>query len=498
MNDILKKFRDTIEEKKKIEGALEILQWDLETCTPKKGKDYLSEIVGYLSMKEYNLSTSKEFLEIVENLKAKKEELSDIERKEIELIGKEIEKMKNIPPQEYQEFSELAVKTQAIWEEAKITDNYDIYKGYLQKIFDFIVKFANYNRKDEKCLYDVILDDYEKGMTTEKLDRFFNSLKEEIVPLLKKIIEKGNEPRKLLVDTDIEKQKAFNRKIGEYLGFDFDRGVVRESEHPFTLNINKNDVRLTTKYIKNNPFSAIFSTIHETGHGIYEQQIGDELVNTTLGTGGSMGIHESQSRFYENIIGRSKSFWKGIYSDAKKYIPVLNEISLDEFYKEINIVEPSLIRTEADELTYSLHIMVRYEIEKEIVEGKITTENLPEIWKNKMLEYVGVAPETDRDGVLQDVHWAGGLVGYFPSYALGSAYSAQIYYAMKKDIDVDKVLESGDLSAIKEWLGNKIHKYGRFKETEEIVKEITGEELNPQYYIDYLKEKYSKIYNLNV
>lgn len=498
MDDILKQFRSKIEEKKKIEGALGILEWDLETCTPKKGQQHLSEIVGYLTMKEYEISTSKEFRDMIETLKENPEKLNEIEKKEIEVLSREIEKIKNIPPEEYQKFSELAVTTQGLWEEAKVTNNYNLYKDKLQQIFDFNIKFAQYNRKDEKNLYDVILDDYERGMTTEKLDEFFKALKKEIVPLLHKIVAKGNPSRKLMTSTPVESQKKFNRVLGEYLGFDFDRGVVRESEHPFTLNIDKNDVRLTTKYMENNPFSGVFSTIHETGHGIYEQQIGDELKGTILACGGSMGIHESQSRFYENIIGRSRSFWKGIYSKVAEYIPVLANTSLDEFYKEINIVEPSLIRTEADELTYSLHIMVRYEIEKAIVERKITTENLPEIWREKMLEYVGVAPEKDSEGVMQDVHWAGGLVGYFPSYALGSAYAAQIFNTMKKEIDVDKILESGELYKIKEWLGKKIHRFGRFKETEEIIKEVTGEGLNPKYYIEYLKEKYSKIYDLDI
>lgn len=498
MDDILEQFRSKITEKKKIDGALSILQWDLETCTPKKGQEFLSEIVGYLTMKGYEISTSKEFVELLDKLKSNLNSLSPIDKKEVEIISEEIEKMKHIPSNEYQYFSELVVKAQGIWEQAKLSNNYKIYEDKLQEIFDYTLKFAKYNRKNEANLYDVVLNEYEKGMTTEKLDIFFESLKEEIVPLLQKIVAKGNPKRKLNFYNSIENQKKFNRKIGEYLGFDFDRGVVRESEHPFTLNVDKNDVRLTTKYVENTPFSAIFSTIHETGHGIYEQQIGDELKGTILACGGSMGIHESQSRFYENIIGRSKAFWKGIYSEAQNYNPILKEITIDDFYKEINIVEPSLIRTEADELTYSLHIMVRYEIEKELFSGNIKAKDLPKIWNEKMIKYLGIAPKYDSQGVLQDVHWAGGLIGYFPSYALGSAYSVQIYNAMKKDMDIDKVLENDEMDKIKNWLGDKIHKYGRLKETEEIIREITGEGLNPKYYIDYLKKKYSAIYNLDI
>lgn len=496
MEKRLKLFREKIKEKKLIEGALEVLQWDLETTTPKKGKEYIAGIVGYLSMKEYEITTSKEFEDCIEYLKLEKEKLNEIERKEVEELAEDIEKMKKIPPQEYQDYSELVARTQGVWEEAKAENCYEKYKENLRKIFEYTIKFANYHRKDEKNLYDVIIQEYEKGMSVEKLDEFFMALKTEIVPLLKKIKEMGNPDKKLLQRVDISNQKRFNKFIGEYLGFDFERGVGAESEHPFTMNITKSDVRLTTKYIEDNPMSAVFSTIHETGHGIYEQQIGDNLQGTILGTGGSMGIHESQSRFYENIVGRDIHFWKGIYKKAREEFTFLKNISLEEFYREINLVEPSLIRVEADELTYSLHIMVRYEIEKGIVDGSITVDNLPEVWNSKMKEYLGVIPETDSDGVMQDVHWAAGLVGYFPSYALGSAYSAQIFNSMKKDINIDEVLERGEMNRVREWLGEKIHRYGKLKETPEIIKEITGEELNPKYYIDYLKEKYSKIYGI--
>lgn len=496
MEKKIQEFREKIKEKQMIEGALEVLQWDLETSAPKRGKEHIAGIVGYLSMKEYELTTSKEFEECIEYLKNNIGKLNNIEKKEIEELTEDIEKMKKIPAQEYQEYSELVAKTQGIWEEAKAENSYGKFKENLKKIFEYTVKFANYHKKDEKNLYDVILQDYEKGMTSEKLDEFFSLLKAEIVPLLRKIKEVGNPEKKLLQKVEIEKQKKFNRFMGEYLGFDFDRGVGAESEHPFTMNITKNDVRLTTKYIEDNPMSALFSTIHETGHGIYEQQIGDNLQGTILAGGGSMGIHESQSRFYENIIGRDIHFWKGLYGKIREEFSFLKDITLEDFHREINLVEPSLIRIEADELTYSLHIMVRYEIEKGIVDGSIDVDNLPKVWEEKMREYLGVIPTTDSEGVMQDVHWAAGLVGYFPSYALGSAYSAQIYNSMKKDLNVDNILERGELYKIREWLGEKIHKYGKLKETPEIIREITGEDLNPKYYIDYLKEKYSKIYGI--
>ncbi|MDU1909687.1 carboxypeptidase M32 [Fusobacterium sp.] len=499
MKKEIKRFRELIKEKKLIDSSLGILQWDLETTTPRKGKELLSEMVGYLSMKGYNIVTSEEFLSLVNFLKENEKDLDDIQRKEIDNMAEEIEKISKIPPHEYQEYSELTAKTQGIWEEAKAKNDFKMFKENLKKIFEFNIKFAEYQGKKDKKIYDIILDEYEKGMTTEKLNEFFSGLRAEIVPLLKKIMEKKkiNEKSYINEKVTISEQKKFNRFLSEYLGFDFDRGVVAESEHPFTLNLDKNDVRLTTKYTEDIPFSSIFSTIHETGHGIYEQQIGDDLLGTTLATGGSMGLHESQSRFYENMIGRSISFWKGIYDKNIDIFPFLKKIKIEELYRDINKVEPSFIRTEADELTYSLHIMIRYEIEKGIVNREIGIDDLPEVWNKKMEEYLGIVPETDREGILQDVHWACGLIGYFPSYALGNVYAAQLYNTMKKDMAVDLLLENGKLDRIKGWLRDKIHIYGKLRETGELIQEVTGEELEPKYYIEYLKEKYSKIYNLD-
>lgn len=496
--DDKKKFRELILKKKLIESNLALVLWELETKAPKKSQKLMADIVTDLSMQSYSLSTSQEFTDIVNRMK-ERSDLTEIEKKEVEILYEEIEKKKSIPAEEYEKYTSVCALNQGIWEDAKKQNDFSLMLEPYTKVFEYNKKFASYRKKNEKNLYDVVLNDYEKNMTVEKLDKFFNQLKEEIVPLLKKIIKKKEENKiesTLNFSIDTESQKKFNKYICDYLGFDFDRGIVAESEHPFTTNLDKNDVRFTTKYIEEIPFSSLFSSIHELGHAIYEQQTGDELVDTLLGGGGSMGLHESQSRFMENIIGRNKNFWEHIYSDAQKFYPQLKNIPLDDFYRDINVVEPSLIRTEADELTYSLHIMVRYEIEKMIFNQNVDMKDLPKIWSNKMYEYLGIIPENDTLVVMQDVHWPTGLVGYFPSYALGNAYAAQIYNTMKKEIDVDNLLKSGNVKVIREWLKNKIHKYGKLKDTEEIIINVTGEELNPKYYIDYLKEKYSKIYNL--
>ncbi|MGL5544850.1 MAG: carboxypeptidase M32, partial [Cetobacterium sp.] len=404
-------------------------------------------------------------------------------------------KIKVIPAEEYKAYSELTAKAQGIWEVAREKNDFESFAPVLEEIFNFNKKFIQY-RNLEGDIYSTILNDYEKGMSVEKLDSFFEELKNEIVPLLKDIKSRDREfSKKINFKVEKIEQKKFSEEMLKYIGFSLDRGVLSESAHPFTLTVDKNDVRLTTRYFEELPFSSIYSTIHEGGHGIYEQNIADELKDTLLADGASMGIHESQSRFYENVIGRSREFWYGLLSKSKYRYSEIDNLSLDEIYKAVNEVSPSLIRVEADELTYSLHIMVRYEIEKGILSEQYQIKDLPRIWNEKMEEYLGVVPETYSEGVLQDVHWSCGLIGYFPSYALGNVYSVQILRAMKKEINIEGALERGELKEIKKWLENKIHRHGKLKTPKELMMLVTGEELNPDYYIEYLKEKYRKIYD---
>lgn len=495
MEEKINKFREMIKEKKIIDSMLALLQWDLETQAPKGGYKLISEMIGELSLKSYNLTTSKEFLEMLKELKKNEEKLDNILKREIELLEEEVEKIKVIPSEEYKMYSELTAKAQGIWEIARKNNDFESFAPILEQIFNFNRKFIEY-RGIKEDVYSEILNDYEKGMNVKKLDNFFAELKKEIVPLLKEVNKnKRDFQKKVKFEVSEYNQKLFSKEILEYIGFDLERGVLSESAHPFTLTVNKDDVRLTTRYLKNLPFSSVFSTIHEGGHGIYEQGVDEILKDTILSDGASMGIHESQSRFYENVVGRSKEFWFGILEKSKFKYSELSELTLEEIYKGINEVSPSLIRVEADELTYSLHIMVRYEIEKGILSGEYLVKDLPRVWNEKMYEYLGVVPSTDSEGVLQDVHWSCGLIGYFPSYALGNVYSLQILNAMKKDINIEGTLERGELKRIKEWLREKIHRYGKLKTPKEIMVSVTGEELNPEYYIEYLKGKYKNIYN---
>ena len=454
--------------------------------------------MGSLSGELYGTIMNDEVRAILKELESETD-LSQKEKGIVKIWLKEFQSLEKIPKDEYKEYSELTAKSGMIWQKAKAANDYSIFEPYLEKLIDFNKRFASYRAKEGQKLYDVLLNDYEEGFTTEKLDEFFAKLKEEIVPLLKAVVVKNN-----MIDKsfnyrtfDTKKQDSFNRWLAAYLGFDFNRGVIAESEHPFTTEIHNHDVRITTHYYENNLESAMFSTIHETGHALYEMGVADELTQTLAGGGASMGMHESQSRFFENVVGRSEAFWRPIFGRLKAtFFEELKDLSLDNFIKGINKVEPGLIRTEADELTYCLHIMVRYEIEKLIFEGKVITKELPELWNSKYDEYLGLRPTTDAEGILQDTHWSGGSFGYFPSYAIGNAIAAQLKAYMEKQMNVDEILRKGEVSKIVSFLREHIHQYGRLKKTEDFLKDIMNESFNPNYYVEYLKEKFTRIYEL--
>ena len=498
MNQKYEQLKQYIEKSEAIGAALSLFSWDNETLTPKNSMEKTSKIVGILSSEYFDTVTNKEVEELLEQLKEDKT-LTKMEQLVVSRFAEDVESLKVIPQEDFATYSELRSKAGSIWADARANNDFQSFESVLKEIIEYNKKFARLKANDKKPIYDVKLDEYEKNFYMEDLDKFFAELKRAIVPLVKEIKEKGNKIQSdfLFFKYDIEKQKIFNKWITEYMGFDYSRGVLGESEHPFTINLHVDDVRMTTHYFEDNVESAIFSSIHECGHALYEQGIDKSYALTPVGQGASCATHESQSRFFENIIGRSRSFWVPIYSKLVELFPEnLGNVSLDDFVKAINRVHPDEIRTEADELTYCLHIMVRYEIEKKIFQEDYPVEKLPELWNQLYEEYLGIVPESDSVGILQDVHWSGGMFGYFPSYALGNAFSAQIYYQMKKDIPVETLLEEGKITEITDYLRTRVHQYGRSKTARELLFDITGEEFNPKYYIDYLTEKYRNLYGL--
>ncbi|MFP7297899.1 carboxypeptidase M32 [Neobacillus niacini] len=493
-----KKFLEYVKKINAYNEALGLIYWDLRTGAPKEGVNQRSEVIGMLSSEVFKMSTSEDMAAYIATLS--KNDLSETTRKILEECKKEYERNKKIPADEYKDYVILQSKAESVWEEAKEKSDFNMFRPYLEKLVETTKRFIHYwGYKGNP--YDVLLDLYEPGMTVEVLDQVFGDLRKKIVPLVKLIAASPNKPRTefLFKQFNKENQRALSLEILGKMGYNFNAGRLDETVHPFATGLNPGDVRVTTNYDEQDFRTAVFGTIHEGGHALYEQNLSKELVGTPLCTGTSMGIHESQSLFYENIVGRSFPFWKNNYELLKKYATgQFDQVSIEEFYRGINESKPSLIRIEADELTYPLHIIIRYEIEKGLFNGEIEVGDLPQVWNSLYQEYLGITPENDAKGVLQDVHWAGGSFGYFPSYALGYMYAAQFKHKMLDSLpNFDQLLEEGDLLPIKEWLTKNIHQYGKLKKPLEILHDVTGEGLNAQYLIDYLYEKYGKVYQLN-
>jgi carboxypeptidase Taq len=501
MNEVKQTERHFLDYVKKMNAygeAMALIYWDLRTGAPKKGVEQRSEVIGVLSSERFQMSISEEMASYIAKL-SNETAISEITRKTLEECKKEYSLNKKIPADEYRAYVILQTKAESVWEEAKEKSDFEMFRPYLEKLVSTNKKFIQYwGYQGNK--YNTLIDMYEPGVTVEMLDNVFSDLRQKIVPLVQRIAQSGNKPETdfLFKNFPKEKQRAFSLDILQQMGYDFEAGRLDETVHPFATGLNPGDVRVTTHYDERDFRMAVFGTIHEGGHALYEQNISKELIGTNLSSGTSMGIHESQSLFYENFVGRNYSFWKKNYSLLKNFSNgQFSDVDLEDFYRAINESKPSLIRIEADELTYPLHVMIRYEIEKGLFNNEIEVKDLPQIWNDKYEEYLGIRPENDAEGVLQDVHWAGGSFGYFPSYALGYMYAAQIKNAMHKDLpDFDAMLEAGNLNPIKDWLTENIHQYGKMKKPLDILTEVTGEGLNAKHLVNYLYEKYTKVYQL--
>lgn len=494
--------KDYLEFYSKLESygyAINLISFDGATEGPKAAYEERAKAMGTLLTEIHKMTTSDAYDQIIKNLENNRDKLSPEFKRIAAIERKNFDLSKKIPTEEYEEYQILCSRSEHFWEIAKEKNDFKSWEPYLEKIVETVKKFGKYYGEKDGSIYNTYLDMYEEDANVTQLDEFFDILKKRIVPLVQKIQNSNLQIRTDFLTRPISKkaQLKMSNYVLKTIGYDFKRGMLKESVHPFTNEISLNDVRVTTHIIKDMFMSNLFSCVHEGGHGIYDQNLNKKYAHTPLYNGASMAFHESQSRFYENIVARSKEFCDLIFPKLQKIAPKqLGDVTNDEFYLASNKAEPSLIRTESDELTYCLHIMLRYEIEKKLMSGEYAVKDLPTIWNNKMKEYLGVVPPTDTKGVLQDMHWSDGSIGYFFSYAVGNAYSAQIYNTMKKDLDVASIISSGNLKPIKDWLKKHIYVYGSLLKPAELIKEVTGEPLNANYYCDYLEEKFSKIYNL--
>lgn len=494
----VKLFKERLEKLRVYRHAMGVMHYDMETVMPRAAAPLVGETLGALSEEAYRLQTDEAFVEAMRSILAHPEAVDAITLREAQRMNEDRERIACIPIDEYVEAQIAQTAATNAWIKAKAENDFAAFLPHLEKLIDFTRRFALYYRPDAP-VYDTLLDGYEKGLTTETLDAFFARVRQSLVPLIERIQKGTYRPDTSFLTQTFPKEQQ--KKLTEYLmrvmRLDPERTTCGEVEHPFMTGFTKYDVRITTHYHEDAVQSSMFSVIHESGHATYELNVADEIARSPLGAGVSMSVHESQSRFFENIIGRSEPFIEVVFPKVKELFPQqFAGVTAHDFYLAVNEAKPSLIRIEADELTYALHVMVRYELEKRLFSGELAAKDLPAAWNALYGEYLGVEVPDDTHGVLQDSHWSGGLFGYFPSYAVGSAYGAQLIKRMERDVDVWKHVREGNLQPIIDWLTEHIYRYGCMLDPKELMEQAFGAPFDPAYYCDYLKEKFEKLYRL--
>jgi carboxypeptidase Taq len=493
------KLERRLEETSRLSGIMGILHWDQEVIMPSGAAESRARQMGVLAGTIHEKSTDPEIGKLLDALD-KENSFNAFEQCNISEARREFDMETKVPKNLVMEIAELSSKGHQIWVKARSDNKFSDFAPILKQLVELKKRWAEYV-SPELPSYDANIDIYERGATMAKITPVFETLKSELIPLIRDIKESDYKPDASFLSGKfpIEKQEGLGRRISEEIGFAFDRGRMDVSVHPFCGGSHPTDVRITTRYRTDNFIESLYAVIHETGHGLYEQgrmEVGRDLpASEAL----SMGIHESQSLFWERMIAQGPAFCKSYLSLIAETFPEnFNAVSSNQLYEAVNISEPSYIRVEADEVTYPMHVILRYEIEKGLFDGSVEINTLPELWNSKMKEYLGVEPPSDTLGVLQDTHWSGAAFGYFPSYTLGAIYASQFYQTLQQEKpDLENEIKSGNLSTIRQWLNHKIHEKGRLLSVANLVKQVTGDDLNPTVFLDYLKKKYRKIYRLN-
>lgn len=498
MSEAYEIFMDKVAELADIGHAEGLLSWDQETYMPPKGAAMRARAQGTLAGLHHERLTAPELVGLVADLRG--QVLEGDAAVNVREIGRSQDRALKIPKELVVELSQTESLSHEAWIEARQQAEFTLFQPWLEKILKLKKEVAE-RVGYEGTIYNALLDEYEPYARTEDIEPVFAELKEKLVPLVEKITATEKFPAKGIIDQDfaIAKQEELGRQVLADLGFDLEAGRLDVAVHPFCSGTSRDDVRLTTRYSADWLPGSLFGTIHEAGHGLYEQGLPADAVGTPAGGSVSLGIHESQSRLWENMVGRSRAFWTHYLPRLKALFPAqLQEIDLDSFYAAVNQVEPSLIRVEADEVTYNLHILLRFELERDLLEERVEVAELPSVWNERMQQYLGVRPPDDAQGVLQDVHWSFGLMGYFPTYTLGNLYGAQFFHQAQQDLpDLQAQIGRGELLNLKTWLNDKVHSRGSRLMAGELVEEVTGEKLNADYFTDYLQKKFGALYELD-
>lgn len=500
MKEKIALLKEKLSEIADLRAASAVLGWDQLVNMPEGAAQDRGEQIATLENIMHTKATSDEIGKLLNDLQGYMGELGpdSEDARLIKVAKRDYDKQTKVPSEFVVRFARATTVGQSVWEKAKIASDFSIFKPNLEQLVELRREYAEFFKPWDH-VYDPLLDDFEPGMKTAEVQAIFEKLRPEQVSLIKTIAEKEKVDRSFLFLEYPEKgQWDFGEEVITQFGYDWKHGRQDKSAHPFTTSFGIHDVRITTRVKENYLPTAMFGTFHECGHALYEMGVSPGLNRSPLADGASMAVHESQSRMWENIIGRSKEFWTRYYPRLQEYFPTqLGNVSLDAFYRGVNAVEPSLIRVEADEATYNLHIMLRLELEIALMEGSLAVKDAPQAWNEKFEEYLGIIPPNDADGVLQDVHWSFGGFGYFPTYALGNLVSAQLWEKMSEDIDdIDGKVADADFTPILAWLREHIHVHGAKFEPQELVEKVTGSKITPEPFIRYLKKKFGAIYNL--
>lgn len=481
-----------------LESMGSLLRWDQRTYIPPGGHPHRAAQLANLARLLHIRHTDPrigEMLAVVEGSELTRDPLG-VEAVNIREWRRTFDRTTKLPERLAVDLARAGSEGQSVWEEARPKNDWNAFKPHLERLISL-------KREEAEALgyehepYDALLDDFEPGETARNIEPVFSELRKALVDLLNRI--EGSSRRS---DTSILRrhypraaQETFARAVLERVGYDFGSGRMDPTSHPFTISIGPGDVRITTRYDVHQFTMGFFGAVHEAGHALYNHGLPAEHWGTPMGRSVSLGIHESQSRMWENLVGRSLGFWKHVYPEAQRLFPALEDVPLESFYFAVNDVRPSLIRTEADEVTYNLHVLLRFELELALMRRELNADDLPEAWSQKMKDLLGLEPPDYADGVMQDIHWAGGAIGYFPTYTLGNLFAAQFFTRAEQDLgDLQQHFSAGELSPLLQWLRAKIHSQGKRYRSRDLVKTVTGEDLNPRRLIDYLREKFGALY----
>lgn len=499
MQTKISQLKNTLIELTHLSSATALLHWDLETYMPSEGGAVRGKTISILSALVHEKFTSPEFESLITELKGASDAglLSEEESCVVREVWRDFSREKKLPKEFVEDLSQTTSDAHHVWADAKNKSDFTLFLPTLKKIISLKRRQADYYGYD-RSPYDALLDGFEQDTTIQDIDPLFTELKNFLIPFIKQIGDAGEKTRDDLFngDFDISKQRELCKDVLDQIGFSFAKGRLDEAAHPFTQGFHPSDVRITTRYDQHNVFYSLLSTIHEAGHAFYDMGLSEEHFGLPLGESLSLGIHESQSRLWENHIGRGRPFWMHMYPRLQTVFPKpFADISFNDFYAHLNRVTPSFIRTESDEVTYNMHIIIRLEIEREIIEGSLEVESIPEVWNQKVKQYLGIDVPDDAHGCLQDVHWSGGMFGYFPTYSLGNLYAAQLYGAASRDIlNLEEEISRGSFTHLREWLRTRVHVHGRRYAQDALIQKATGEKLNAQHFIDYITKKYSHLY----